>query len=87
MRCGAELTVHLDGSPAASTLTLGDGSGDPANDQTRPATYGDDDSDDVSLCGLSAGSHLTDHSDHAVSLLGRLDLRSQQWRQQQAIQP
>lgn len=38
-----------DGSPAASTLIHGDGSGDPDNDQKRPAIYGDDETDDVSL--------------------------------------
>jgi hypothetical protein len=37
-----------DGSPAASTLIHGDGSGDPDNDQKRPAIYGDDETDDVS---------------------------------------
>jgi len=35
-----------DGSPVESTLTMGDGSGDPNNDQLRQATYGDGDEDD-----------------------------------------
>lgn len=78
----------LDGSPAASTLSLGDGSGDPAYDQYRAAVYGDDATDDVShhVCWQLYPS-LTFAHPNAVPQMGRLDLCSEHRRQCKTIYP
>lgn len=56
------IALILDGSPAASTLSLGDGSGNPDNDMHRPAVYGDDATDDCPrwadwTCAASTGGN------------------------------